>query len=85
MTFTFTFARLWHVGFDPSGCAYVPPWVDKSRDAFINSVSVGGLCGSNCLMRLTTVGVYGAAGSSGGDVFGAGSTTGREYGTADRC
>jgi hypothetical protein len=33
-------------------------------------------------MRLTTVGVYGAAGSSAGDNFADGSTTGTEYGTA---
>jgi hypothetical protein len=52
----------------------------SSSDAFLSSSSVGGLFGSNCAINFFTVGVYGAAGSSLGDLLGGGSSTGSEYG-----
>src|SRR3954451_24410937 len=60
---------LWHDEFCPS-------W--RMRAAFESSARVGGLLGSSCAIRLSTTGVYGAAGSIGGAVRGSGRLAGIE-------
>ena len=55
---------------------FVPPW--NSMLAFASSVSVGGLVGSSCAIRLFTTGVYGAFAVTTGELFAEGSCTGSE-------
>src|SRR3954470_7469709 len=71
---------LWHVGTEATGPNPAPAPC-SSLAAFASWLRVGGLLGSSWRIRSSTVGVYGARGSPGGDVwFAAGSTTGSEYG-----
>src|SRR4051794_8524230 len=71
---------LWHVGTAAIGPNPAPAPC-SSFAAFASSLRVGGLLGSSWWIRSSTVGVYGARESTGGDVLSAaGRTTGNEYG-----
>src|SRR4051812_22193800 len=71
---------LWHVGTEAIGPNPAPAPCSNLA-AFASWLRVGGLLGSSWRISSSTVGVYGARGSTGGDArFAAGSTTGSEYG-----